>query len=147
MENVTRFKAGLTVRASFSAINCHEQFTVTVRHHFRDSHIPLRKWLDGLRSNLLCEEGYFSTSAATRTSFVLTARQWHMAMRIRHAMSREPMASLLKALSRLTKLYVGGKPRPAQTKRRNAGVAQRKRQSLALVERAVASAGAQDRSS
>jgi hypothetical protein len=40
---------------------------------------------------------------------------WHLAHRIRHAMSKEPLADLLKGTVEVDETYVGGKPRPSIT--------------------------------
>src|SRR5467141_248261 len=37
---------------------------------------------------------------------------WHLCHRIRHAMSKEPLAGLLKGTVEVDETYVGGKPRP-----------------------------------
>src|SRR5260370_31822185 len=44
---------------------------------------------------------------------------WHLAHRIRHAMSKEPLAGLLKGVVEVDATYVGGKPlKPAVPSRR-----------------------------
>jgi transposase-like protein len=61
---------------------------------------------------------------------------WHLAMRIRHAMSREPLAGLLKGTVEVDETYVGGKPRPeAGAPKSKRGRGTKKTPVVALVER------------
>ena len=59
---------------------------------------------------------------------------WHLAHRIRHAMSKEPLASLLRGTVEVDETYVGGKPRKGSGNYR-VGRGTKKVPVMALVER------------
>jgi len=113
------------------------QFTVTVNTIFEDSHIPLRKWL--MAFALLCsaKKGISALQLQRELEFGSYRTAWHMAHRIRHAMSREPLAGLLKGTVEVDETYVGGKPRPeaGQPKTAKRGRGTKKTPVVALVER------------
>lgn len=116
---------------------CREQFTVTVGTIFEDSHIPLRKWL--MAFALLCsaKKGISALQLQRELDLGSYRTAWHMAHRIRHAMSREPLAGLLRGTVEVDETYVGGKPRPEAGQPRNAtrGRGTKKTPVVALVER------------
>jgi hypothetical protein len=60
-----------------------------------------------------------------------------MAMRIRHAMGKEPLAGMLRGTVEVDETYVGGKPRPEAGQPKNArrGRGTKKTPVVALVER------------
>ncbi len=61
---------------------------------------------------------------------------WHLCHRIRHAMSKEPLAGLLKGTVEVDETYVGGKPRPEHGKpKAKRGRGTKKTPVVALVER------------
>ncbi len=145
-ENVTRLQGKAHRPGVFQCNNCHEQFTVTVGTIFEDSHIPLRKWL--MAFALLCsaKKGISALQLQRELEFGSYRTAWHMAHRIRHAMTKEPLAGLLKGTVEGDETYVGGKPRrPAgpsrgtgepKAKRRGGGRSTRHRTPVvALVER------------
>src|ERR1700745_37794 len=111
VENVTRLQGQAHRPGVFQCNNCHEQFTVTVGTIFEDSHLPLRKWL--MAFALLCsaKKGISALQLQRELEFGSYRTAWHMAMRIRHAMSKEPLAGLLKGTVEADETYVGGKPR------------------------------------
>jgi transposase-like protein len=115
--------------------NCGEQFTVTVGTIFEDSHIPLRKWL--MAFALLCsaKKGISALQLQRELEFGSYRTAWHMAHRIRHAMSREPLAGLLKGTVEVDESYVGGKPRPGLDEKAKRGRGTKKTPVVALVER------------
>jgi transposase-like protein len=84
---------------------------VTVNTIFEDSHIPLRKWL--LAMHLLCssKKGMSALQLQRELGLVSYKSAWHMAHRIRYAMSQEPMASMLQGTVEADECYIGGKPR------------------------------------
>jgi transposase-like protein len=112
VENVTRLQGQAHRPGVFQCNNCHEQFTVTVGTIFEDSHLPLRKWL--MAFALLCsaKKGISALQLQRELDLGSYRTAWHLAHRIRHAMSREPLASLLKGTVEVDETYVGGKPRP-----------------------------------
>jgi transposase-like protein len=60
---------------------------------------------------------------------------WHSAHRIRHAMSKEPLAGLLRGTVEVDETYVGGKPRPGTDTKGKSGRGTKKTPVVALVER------------
>jgi transposase-like protein len=118
VENMTRLhgiggkKRTRHRQGCFQCNNCHEQFTVTVGTIFENSHIPLRKWL--MAFALLCsaKKGISALQLQRELDLGSYRTAWHLAHRIRHAMSKEPLASLLKGTVEADETYVGGKPRP-----------------------------------
>jgi len=135
-ENVTRLQGEAHRAGVFQCNNCREQFTVTVGTIFEDSHIPLRKWL--MAFALLCsaKKGIAALQLQRELEFGSYRTAWHMAMRIRHAMSKEPLAGLLKGTIEVDETYVGGKPRPeAGPPRTKRGRGTKKTPVVALVER------------
>ena len=135
VENVTRLHGEAHRPGVFQCNNCHDQFTVTVGTIFEDSHIPLRKWL--MAFALLCsaKKGISALQLQRELEFGSYRTAWHMAHRIRHAMSREPMASLLKGTVEVDETYVGGKPRPGSDEKAKRGRGTKKTPVVALVER------------
>jgi transposase-like protein len=137
VENVTRLQGKAHRPGVFQCNNCHGQFTVTVGTIFEDSHIPLRKWL--MAFALLCsaKKGISALQLQRELELGSYRTAWHLAHRIRHAMSQEPLAGLLKGTVEVDETYVGGKPRPVPGQPRNAkrGRGTKKTPVVALVER------------
>src|SRR3954453_6289242 len=137
VENVTRLQGKAHRPGVFQCNNCHSQFTVTVGTIFEDSHIPLRKWL--MAFALLCsaKKGISALQLQRELDLGSYRTAWHLAHRIRHAMSQEPLAGLLKGTVEVDETYVGGKPRPEAGQPRNAkrGRGTKKTPVVALVER------------
>ena len=137
VENVTRLQGKAHRPGVFQCNNCHGQFTVTVGTIFENSHIPLRKWL--MAFALLCsaKKGISALQLQRELDLGSYRTAWHLAHRIRHAMSQEPLAGLLKGTVEVDETYVGGKPRPEPGQPRNAkrGRGTKKTPVVALVER------------
>jgi transposase-like protein len=136
VENLTRLQGKAHRPGVFQCNNCHDQFTVTVNTIFEDSHIPLRKWL--MAFALLCsaKKGISALQLQRELDLGSYRTAWHLAHRIRHAMSREPLAGLLKGTVEVDETYVGGKPRPeAGAPKAKRGRGTTKTPVVALVER------------
>ena len=136
VQNLTRLQGKAHRPGLFQCNNCHEQFTVTVNTIFEDSHIPLRKWL--MAFALLCsaKKGISALQLQRELQFGSYRTAWHMAHRIRHAMSKEPLAGLLRGTVEVDETYVGGKPRPeAGAPKAKRGRGTKKTPVVALVER------------
>jgi transposase-like protein len=112
VENLTRLQGKAHRTGVFQCNNCHDQFTVTVNTVFEVSHIPLRKWL--MAFALLCsaKKGISALQLQRELELGSYRTAWHMAHRIRHAMSKEPLAGLLRGMVEVDETYVGGKPHP-----------------------------------
>ena len=136
LENLTRLQGKAHRIGVFQCNNCHDQFSVTVGTIFEDSHIPLRKWL--MAFALLCsaKKGISALQIQRELELGSYRTAWHMAHRIRHAMSKEPLAGLLRGTVEVDETYVGGKPRQkhGQPKLKK-GRGTKKVAVLALVER------------
>jgi hypothetical protein len=111
----------------FQCNACHEQFTVTVGTIFEDSHLPLRKWL--MAFALLCsaKKGISALQLQRELDLGSYRTAWHLAHRIRHAMSKEPLAGLLRGTVEADESYIGGKPRKPAGPSRGKGEAKPKR--------------------
>jgi transposase-like protein len=111
---------------------CRKQFTVTVGTIFEDSHIPLGKWLVAIYLMCSSKKGV-SAHQLHRMLKMQYKSAWFMAHRIRHAMTQEPLATMLGGIVEADELYVGGRPRhKAKGKRGPTG---HKTPVVALVER------------
>jgi len=136
VENLTRLQGKAHRTGVFQCNNCHDQFTVTVNTIFEDSHIPLRKWL--MAFALLCsaKKGISALQLQRELELGSYRTAWHMAHRIRHAMSKEPLDALLRGTVEVDETYVGGKPRPeAGMPKAKRGRGTKKTPVVALVER------------
>jgi len=136
VENLTWLQGKAHRTGVFQCNNCQDQFTVTVNTIFEDSHIPLRKWL--MAFTLLCsaKKGISALQLQRELELGSYRTAWHMAHRIRHAMSKEPLAGLLRGTVEVDETYVGGKPRPEHGRpREKHGRGTKKVPVLALVER------------
>jgi hypothetical protein len=60
---------------------------------------------------------------------------WHMAHRVRYAMSQEPLKGMLAGRVEVDEAYVGGKPRPGNNESVKRGRGTKKTAVVALVER------------
>lgn len=140
VENLTRLQGKAHRTGVFQCNNCHDQFSVTVGTIFEDSHIPLRKWL--MAFALLCsaKKGISALQIQRELELGSYRTAWHLCHRIRHAMSKEPLAGLLRGTVEVDETYVGGKPRHRQglspgPKHSRRGRGTKKTPVVALVER------------
>jgi len=90
--------------------NCRRQFSVMVGTIFESSHVPASKWLLAM---WLMGAGKNSISALElkRALGVSTQTAWFMGHRLREAMQREPMFSLLSGTIVVDETFVGGAPK------------------------------------
>jgi transposase-like protein len=134
-DNITKFHGEAHRDGVHKCNDCYGQFTVTMGTILEDSHIPLRKWLMAFTLMCSAKKGISALQLQRELEFGSYKTAWHMAMRIRHAMSREPMASLLKGTIEVDETYVGGKPRPGSDEKAKRGRGTKKTPVVALVER------------
>lgn len=136
VENLTRLQGKAHRVGLFQCNNCHEQFTATMGTIFEDSHIPLRKWLMAFALICSAKKGISSLQLQRELELGSYRTAWYMAMRIREAMKREPLAGLLRGTVEVDETYVGGKPRPeAGAPKAKRGRGTKKTPVVALVER------------
>jgi transposase-like protein len=133
-DNITKFHGEAHRDGVYKCNDCYGQFTVTIGTILEDSHIPLRKWLMAFTLMCSAKKGISALQLQRELEFGSYKTAWHMAMRIRHAMSREPMASLLTGTVEVDDTYVGGKPRPGSDEKAKRGRGTKKTPVMALVE-------------
>ena len=115
---------------------CTEQFTATVNTILEDSHLPIRTWLMAFSIICSAKKGVSALQLQRQLGIGSYRTAWHMCHRIRHAMSQEPLAGLLKGTVEVDETYVGGKPRPEHGKpKAKRGRGTSKTPVVALVER------------
>lgn len=115
---------------------CAEQFTATVNTILEDSHLPIRTWLMAFAILCSAKKGVSALQLQRQLGLGSYRTAWHLCHRIRHAMSKEPLAGLLKGTVEVDETYVGGKPRPEHGKpKAKRGRGTKKTPIVALVER------------
>src|SRR3990167_3877200 len=115
--------------------DCRLPFTVTVGTIFEDSHIPLRKWV--IAFHLICssKKGISAKQLQRNLGLASYKSAWHMAHRIRHAMTQGVFAKPLTGIVEVDETYVGGKPRRGDGLQHKRGRGTRKTPVIALVSR------------
>lgn len=114
---------------------CRKQFTVTVNSIFERSHIPLRTWLMAFAIMCASKKGVSAKQLQRQLGLGSYQSAWHMAHRVRHAMSQEPLKGMLAGRVEVDEAYVGGKPRRGNNEPRKTGRGTKKAAVVALVER------------
>jgi transposase-like protein len=107
-KNVTALQGKATRPGVYKCRDCRKQFTVTVGTIFHKSHIPLKTWL--IAFHLLCSSKKGISALQLQRMLNLKSYQtaWHMAHRIRHAMSSPPLAAMLTGDVEVDEVAVGG---------------------------------------
>ena len=95
-------------RKLWKCASCRKQFSVRVGTIFEDSHIPLHKWLAAFYLMCSSKKG-ISAKQLQRSISVTYKTAWFLAHRIRHAMSKSPLADKLKGIVEVDETYIGGK--------------------------------------
>jgi transposase-like protein len=90
---------------------CKEQFTATINTILEDSHLPIRTWLMAFAILCSSKKGVSALQLQRQLGLGSYRSAWHMAHRIRHAMSKEPLSGLLKGTVIADETGIGGKPR------------------------------------
>lgn len=114
--------------------DCKGQFTVTVGTIMHRSHITLRQWVQAFYSICSHKKGVSALQLQRNLGLHTYRAAWHLAHRIRTAMSQKPSANMLKGIIEIDETYVGGKPRKDGTKHKR-GRGTEKTPVLAIVER------------
>ncbi len=106
---------------------CRRQFSVLTGTIFQGSKIPVRTWLFVVFEMCSSKNGV-SAREIERTYDLTPKSAWFMTHRIREAMEREPMPSLLSGTVVADETRTGGKPknRHKSDRREQSGVRQRK---------------------
>jgi transposase-like protein len=108
-----RTKAGnVTYRRLWKCRNkdCRKQFSVLIGTIFESSKVPASKWLLGMWLMSASKNG-ISSLEMERHLGVAHQTAWFMNHRLREAMTREPLASLLFGTVTADETFVGGKPK------------------------------------
>lgn len=111
---------GKPVHGLWKCYSCRRQFTVRVGTIFEDSHIPLAKWLLAIHQMCSSKKG-ISAKQLQRELGISYKAAWFMCMRVRQAMTQEPLRGMLgsgpDAIVEIDETFVGGKP--SNNKHRN----------------------------
>lgn len=120
---------------TYKCKDCRKKFTVRVGTIFEDSHIGLGKWL--MVIFLMCSsKKSMSANQIHRMIGVTYKSAWYMCHRIRHGMTVNAKAPLLKGIVEADETYFGGKPRKGDVSTyRATGRPKLKAPVVALVER------------
>ena len=126
--------AGESHRAGlYKCRGCDEQFSSTTGTILEQSHLPIRTWLMAFAILCSAKKGVSALQLQRQLGLGSYRTAWHLCHRIRHAMSKEPVAGLLDhggGIVEVDETYVGEKPRKAPD--RIGKVVARKRQRLSL---------------
>jgi transposase-like protein len=90
---------------------CRKQFTVTVGTVMHRSHIPLRKWVIAFHLMSSSKKGISALQLQRVLGIVNYKNAWHLAHRIRLAMTEGLGVFPLKGTVEVDETYLGGKPR------------------------------------
>lgn len=115
--------------------SCRQQFTVTIGTLIERSHIELRLWIIAFAIMCASKKGVSAKQLQRQLGLGSYQSAWHMAHRIRHAMSTEPLRGMLAGRVEVDETYVGGKPRLGNNEPRKRGRGTKKVPVMALVER------------
>ena len=132
----TKLEGKSTRPGLYKCRDCEGQFTATINTILEDSRLPIRTWLVAFAILCSSKKGVSALQLQRQLGLGSYRSAWHMAHRIRHAMSKEPLAGLLSGTVEVDETYVGGKPRKehgAQKAKRGRGT--KKVPVVALVER------------
>jgi transposase-like protein len=89
---------------------CKAQFSVTVGTIMEDSHLPLAKWVKAFHMMAASKKGVSALQLMRNLGIGSYKSAWHLAHRIRYAMS-DPKQSMLKGQVQADECYIGGKYR------------------------------------
>jgi len=105
---VTKLNGKATRPGVYKCRGCRKQFTVTVGTIFEDSHIELRQWVMAFCLVCSSKKGISAHQLYRMLGLGSYKSAWHMAHRIRHAMSKEPLKGLLTGVVESDETWVGG---------------------------------------
>ena len=88
-------KGNKSYRRIWNCNACRKEFSVLVGTIFEDSHIPLSKWFIAIHE-MCADENGVSALELSRTLGISYRPAWHMAHRIRYAITRGVLAEMIK---------------------------------------------------
>ncbi|MDD5458873.1 MAG: IS1595 family transposase [Phycisphaerae bacterium] len=115
--------------------DCRKQFTVTVDTIMHRSHITLRQWVQAFYAMCSSKKGVSALQLQRNLGIHSYRPAWHLAHRIRSAMSPQITAGMLKGIVECDETYIGGKPRQSKNKHNKRGRGTKKAPVMALIER------------
>jgi len=115
--------------------DCRRQFTVTVDTIMHRSHITLRQWVQAFYAICSSKKGVSALQLQRNLGLHSYRPAWHLAHRIRTAMSPKITAGMLKGIIEVDETYIGGKPRKSKDKHNKRGRGTKKTPVMALIER------------
>ena len=110
-----------TYRRVWQCDVCHEQFSVLVGTIFEDSKISLSKWFIAIHEMCAAKNGV-SALELSRKLGISYRPAWHMAMRIRTAISRDPLSKMIAGTVEADETYFGGKAKNMHKAKREATI-------------------------
>ena len=99
---------------------CRKQFSVLTGTIFHGTHIPVRTWLFVVFEMCASKNGV-SAREIERKYDLTPKTAWYMLHRIREAMKREPMSSLLSGRVIMDETFIGGTPKNRHGHKRGKG--------------------------
>ena len=99
--------------------DCRKQFTVTVGTIFEGSHIKLNKWVMAIYIMCASKKGVSALQLQRMLKPLTYKSAWFMCHRIRYAMSRGPLMSMLSGVVEADETYIGGKASNMQKNKRD----------------------------
>jgi transposase-like protein len=121
----------------YRCADCGRQYSSLVNTILEDTHLPVRTWLMAFAIMCSSKKGVSALQLQRQLGLGSYRSAWHLAHRIRHAMTKEPLAGLLGSdggTVEVDETYVGGKPRKGG-KKSHRGRGTRKTPVVGLVER------------
>ncbi|MFN0006650.1 MAG: IS1595 family transposase [Planctomycetota bacterium] len=134
-----KFQGKSTRPGLYKCNGCRKPFSVTTGTVMERSHISLRHWI--MAFHLICssKKGISAHQLMRNLGLKSYRSAWHLAHRIRFAMTSEPLASLLSGVVEVDESYFGGRPRnpirEGTPGKSNRGAGTRKTPVMVLVER------------
>ena len=133
--NVVRLQGESTRLGTIKCRDCRKPFTVKVGTIMEDSHLSYREWAIAFHMICSSKKGYSAKQLQRNLGIKSYKSAWHMAHRIRYAMTSGPLAELLGGTVEVDETYVGGKPRHQFGVVHKRGRGTKKTPVVALVER------------
>lgn len=115
----------------YTCADCEKQFSVTVGTVMHGSHISIRNWLMAFCLMTSSKKGVSALQLQRNLGLGSYKSAWHLAHRIRYAMTEGTLCPLLGGTVEVDETYVGGKTREGKRGRGS----ERKVPVVALVER------------
>lgn len=108
-KNCRRMHGKSTPDGTWKCYSCRKKFTVRVGTIFERSHIPLKIWILAFAKICASKKGISALQLQRELGLGSYKTAWHMAHRIRHAMSNDPLKKMLSGEVEVDETYIGGK--------------------------------------